>query len=49
LSREAIEYAGSWGAPQTARRLEAFYRQVISRVPPVAVQRTEAVRGTLPR
>jgi len=49
LSREAIEYAASWGAPQTARRLEAFYRQVISRIPPVRVQGTQAVRGTLPR
>jgi len=49
LSREAIEYAASWGAPQMARRLEAFYRQLISRVPPVAVQRVEAVGGTLPR
>jgi glycosyltransferase involved in cell wall biosynthesis len=49
LAREATAYAASWGAPQTARRLEAFYRGVISRVPPVAARRTQAVRGTLPR
>jgi len=36
LSAEAVAYARTWDAPNTTRALEAFYREVISRAPPVA-------------
>jgi len=44
LSEEAVEYAGTWDAPNTAARLEAFYREVTSRIPPVRAAPRPGVR-----
>jgi 1,2-diacylglycerol 3-alpha-glucosyltransferase len=40
LAAEAVEHAKTWTAPATARRLEAFYRDVLERTTAVAASRT---------
>jgi hypothetical protein len=49
LSQEAVDYAKSWDAPNTATRLADFYRQVTSRTPLVSALPGAEVRRTQAR
>jgi len=48
LGKEAAEYAKTWTAPATARRLEAFYREVLERRSTVAASGAPLVRSAGP-
>ena len=49
LSQEAVDYAKTWDAPNTASRLAAFYRQVTSRTPVVSAPPGAEARRTQAR
>lgn len=49
LSQEAVDYAKTWDAPNTATRLAAFYREVTSRTPLLPAPPGAEVRRTQAR